>query len=143
MTIDTAGNTCFSKSTRNGWNALTIIELGACKSRWNGDEEGTRQLRISTGKASRSGIYTSATCAFSRQGATTFAIGGDFSKTVARNSEVKCTEKSVRAQHATVLVEIDALVAEATAFYAPKEAPAPAEQAKADPWPTDEALQQA
>lgn len=85
--------------------------------------EAGRVLTIRTSKGSR-GLRTSAQSCKVEASANgfssrSFMLFGDFSKTVMQ-SDKRATEKAIREQHAAVLANADALLAEAEAFYAAK-----------------------
>lgn len=107
-----------TKGQRTGWKALTKIAL--CKVAPGSEplhrEGGTRVLRIETGKASRGGIYTTATVILERDGMMTWAIGSDYHKRLAQ-SPARCTERSVSDLHNEALKLADAVIAEARAYY--------------------------
>lgn len=99
----------------HGWKATTDIPL-----------EAPRVLRIETSKLEvrgvAAGVSTTASVHKVDGHFITMDLFGDFRKTVARDSISKCTEKSVKTLHAKALVEADAYVAEAVAFYVAKDA---------------------
>lgn len=98
---------------RSGWYAETDYVLNPDTPR------GAQVLRIYTGKSSNGVLYTSASVHFVRDGMVTFVVFGDFRKTIQTERE-RCTEKTVRAQHQRALDVVDAIKAEALAFYAKK-----------------------
>mgnify|MGYP001558622490 FL=1 len=105
---------------RDGWNAKDTIDMATTM--WLGIT-GTRQLEIRTYKNSNGGIHTFASCHFNAAGMTTFDIYGDYRKRVAALPDVRCTEKSVKTLHATVMAQqADAILIEARDFYAKKDA---------------------
>lgn len=109
------------QKSRNGWQAESIITLGEAKDTHG--EPAKRKLTIHTWKRSRGGIYTNASCSIHGNGFTQHALFADYSKTVAELAGVKCTEKSVKTLHATVMAQqADAILAEARAFYEAKDA---------------------
>ena len=68
-------------------------------------------LLISTGKGLRRGLRTYAQVQKDE---------GDFRKAVFEGPTVRATEKAIAAQHSRALQQLDALMAEAAAFYAAK-----------------------
>uniref|UniRef100_A0A6M3K3D0 Uncharacterized protein n=1 Tax=viral metagenome TaxID=1070528 RepID=A0A6M3K3D0_9ZZZZ len=119
--MDTS-KTRFYKEQRGGWNGKDTIDMGVAAIHGNRGE-GTRMLQIHTYKRSRGGIHTFASCAIHAAGMMTMDLFGDYSKTVATLDGVKCTEKSIKTLHTKVMAEqADAILAEARAFYAAKDA---------------------
>ena len=110
-------NTSFYKG-RDGWNAKDAIDMGASVDHMG--RPAARKLQIHTYKSSRGGIFTQATCAQHSGGMMTFEIFGDFSKVVAKQ-DCKCTEKSVKTLHATVMLGAESILAEAREFYRVKD----------------------
>jgi hypothetical protein len=105
---------------RDGWSAETKIALGITKRDDFGKGELPLYLVISTWKSSSFGLYSSASVHAESSGSVMMDVFGDFSKTIARDKNARCTEKTVRAMHQRALAGADALVAEALAFYAKK-----------------------
>lgn len=104
---------------RDGWEAITYFEIGPAKHDHH-SEPGIRSLRISTSKRSRGGISTSATAVvLCPDGTMSWLPFEDFNKHLIAE-KVRCTEKSVREQHAKALEQAEAILAEAKAFYAGK-----------------------
>ena len=139
--MDTS-KTQFSKG-RDGWKGEDTIDMGTQVTDYAGRVQ-NRVLHITTHKSYRGGLVSAASCMLEGNGFTTFAIGGDYSKTVAKLDN-RCTENSVRQLHAAVMEQqADALLAEARAFYEAKDA-AKALHAKrdADMKAADEARTQA
>lgn len=118
-------NTIYDKGPRNGWQATTYFPMGEAKDHF--DRPAERRLRINTSKSSRGGISTFASCVLEREGIISFAIGGDYSKTVASES-VRCTEKAVREQHQRALALAEQILADARTFYQVKDAEAEAQR---------------
>lgn len=103
--------TAVHKSIRGGWQAKTSYPL-----------EGERRLTITTHKANR-GITTYCQVAkHERDGTMSFMLYRDFGKTILRDSAARCTEKTVRYQHAIALNQVEALLTEARTFYAREDA---------------------
>lgn len=94
---------------RDGWESKTDIQLG-----------NSRVLRITTNKASRGGVETDARVHTIEGGFLRTELFGDFSKTYASNSALRCMEKTVAAQHFVVLETLESIRAEVTAFYLAK-----------------------
>jgi hypothetical protein len=106
---------------RDGWQAQDYIPL-----------EGARQLRVMTHKTSRGGIQSDATGVTVKDGYETWEMFGDFREQIASNPTGRATEKSIAAQHAAALANIDFVVARAKAFYVEKAAKKAADDAMAD-----------
>lgn len=99
---------------REGYQAETNIplpELGL-----------DRFIKLSTYKSSRKGVQTVATVVkiHADQLGFSYVMFHDYSKTRAHNTELRCTEKTVAAQHAAVLSELDALLQDVRQFYMAK-----------------------
>ncbi len=78
-------------------------------------------LLISTGKGLRRGLRTYAQVQKDEgRGCRSFVMFGDFRKAVFEGPTVRATEKAIAAQHSRALQQLDALMAEAAAFYAAK-----------------------
>lgn len=78
-------------------------------------------LLIGTGKGLRRGLRTYAQVQKDEgSGCRSYVMFGDFRKAVFEDPTVRATEKAVAAQHSRALQQLDALMAEATAFYAAK-----------------------
>ena len=78
-------------------------------------------LLIGTGKGLRRGLRTYAMVQKDEgSGCRSYVMFGDFRKTVSEDPAVRATEKAVAAQHSRALQQLDALMAEAAAFYAAK-----------------------
>lgn len=110
--------TTMNKGQRNGWKATTNYPMGETKDHFG--RQADRLLHFSTYKDSRGGLTSNAMVCLSRDGMISFAIGGDFSKSILRTS-ARCTEKSIREQHAQALMQAEAILAEAHAFYDAKD----------------------
>ncbi len=100
---------------RDGWQCSTDFHL-----------HGNRYLHINTSKRSSGGISSHASCVKIEHHDTgfssmSFAMFGDFSKTVEYDRTVKCTEKTVKAMHEKVLLRKDEILAEAGRFYLAKD----------------------
>lgn len=94
------------KRNRDGLEAETRIPLGFDR----------RELRITTSKGSR-GVYTGALVVQVTDRGFTFVLCQDYRKTLAQDKAARATEKTIRTMHAAVLANVDAVVAEAKAFY--------------------------
>ena len=95
---------------RDGWKAETTIEL-----------EAPYIMRISTYKSSR-GLVTNATRYKSDgKGMISFEMFGDFNQTITLTN-ARCTEKTVAAQHAAALADVEGIKAKCAAYYAGKAA---------------------
>lgn len=116
--MNTNTETIVSKGQRNGWTASTRFQMGDAKDHFG--EPSKRVLHFSTMKSSRGGVFTTARACLERDGMTSFAIFGDYTKTV-EQSPARCTEKTVREQHAQALGQAESILAEAHAFYAANE----------------------
>ncbi len=116
------------KKGRDGFRAESLIDLPGIRSKTaDPGKAGAVKLSITTSKGSR-GLRSYCTVGFysaplpgSIFSSFSFAMFGDFSKTVASAEGVRCTEKSVRALHELALAKVPELLPEITAFYAPKE----------------------
>lgn len=118
------------KGQREGWKARSVISMGAALD--HSDNECERCLTISTYKGSRGGIYSHAGVALHRDGIMTTDLFGDFRKTLIPTDGTKCTEKNVKAMHERALLQADAVLAEAVAFYVVKDAKAAQDKARRD-----------
>jgi len=104
---------------RDGWEANSEAEIGQTA-------DGARILKLSTSKT-RGGIAAFASVCIRKDCATGFvsethALFADFTRSgIAMAPGRRATEKAIRDVHATALLEMDALIDEATAFYAAKE----------------------
>lgn len=78
-----------------------------------------RELRISTGKSSRGGLSCTANVVQVDEDGRTirFVVFGDYSKQLARDNAMRCTEKNLLAMHSSALSYIDGVIAEVRAFY--------------------------
>jgi hypothetical protein len=112
--IATAPETTFDKSKYYGWRATTYFPMGPARDHF--DRPAERMLHISTSKNIYGGLSAIATVALHRDGAMSYAIGGDFHQLIVQNGD-RCTEKAVRTLHAQALAQADALLAQARAFY--------------------------
>lgn len=99
----------------HGWRAETCIEL-----------PNDRELCILTSKR-HDGRLTSTATVSKRDGMwCSHTVFEDFAQTLTR-SDLRCTEKNVRAQHDMVLTTIDSIKERVTAHYATKEGEAHAQ----------------
>lgn len=97
---------------------------------WAGDTQvhlfDDRYLEVNTWKSPSGGLYSMASVhrKVQHDGYKTreFAIFGDYRRTLATDRTVRCTEKNVRAMHERALTDLDAIIAEAKAFYDAKKA---------------------
>jgi hypothetical protein len=90
---------------RDGWEAETRIELDA-----------ERALQIRTSKGGR-GLQTSATVIKPTPTGFTWSPFEDFKETLRDGQGLRCTEKTVREEHAKALTDVDLLLARAAAHY--------------------------
>lgn len=97
--------TTYQRNMRNEWEGTTFIPL-----------EGKRQLRVRTGKSDRGVVYTTASGVEVTDHGFINAPFSDFSEPCA-SEKMRCTEKSVRAQHEAVLLGIEERVERAKQFY--------------------------
>lgn len=112
--------TRMAHTKQEGWEARDVIIMGRAKG--HRGQEGKRVLHMSTGKASRGGLRTTARCAVrTPDGCESWILFDDFSKTLAQSS-ARCTERAVRELHATAMAAIEAVLAEARTFYERKDA---------------------
>ena len=113
--------TTMKKDIRNGWRAEDSFPLGEGM---DGKTLCPRTLDITTSKNYNGKLVTSAMCSLRNNGFTCHAFGfgggGDFRETIIADA-VSCTEKTVAAQHALAMQQIDAIKARAVAFYAAKQ----------------------
>ena len=100
---------------RDGFQAKDSIQL-----------DGKRFLEVMTSK-SGGRLGTSAHVAIHENGFVTWNMFGDFRERCMVTTQ-RCTEKSVTAQHATVMADIEGIKARAKAFYAVHDKP----ESKAD-----------
>lgn len=103
-------NTTITKG-RDGWEARTIISLGA-----------PHILEVRTSTTQR-GLVTRATRYKAERGMMSYELFGDFSENVTVTKD-RCTEKSVTTQHRAALADIESIKAKCAAFYAAKAAKA-------------------
>lgn len=109
---------------RDGWEATTELDMPdvvAFGGR-EGGREGKTVLQIQTGKGQRQHIRTRAAVIWRGDGFMTHAFGlgsgtGDYSSTVVQRM-TRCTEKTVKELHDEALLQTDAILAQARAFYA-------------------------
>ena len=108
---------------RDGWEATSEAQIGQTT-------EGPRILKLRTSKT-RGGVAASASvCIRSYCEATgftseTYNIFGGYSKSgIAMAKGRRGTEKAIREVHAQALLEMETLIAEATAFYEARDAEA-------------------
>lgn len=82
----------------------------------------SRELHVETSKSYRGGVSCEATVFKVTENCMQHAMGlgrgGDFSRTLARNPDARATEKTIRTMHVGAMAGIDAIVAEATTYYA-------------------------
>ena len=87
--------------------------------------EGQEVLQISTYKGDRGQLVTHATCAHMKEEAgystMTFEIFGDYSRRIISRT-ARCTEKTVREQHAHGVTMVGAVIEEAREYYRRKAA---------------------
>lgn len=108
---------------RDGWYAITEIELNKFKDPQEGFRECTRLLRISTAK--HGGIVKTVASVFVRVpqeggwNVEKHSIFEDYFKTVKTNSAIKrVTEKAITAEHNEVLKQKELYVTDAKVMYA-------------------------
>jgi hypothetical protein len=118
----TTYETTIEKSAYNGWNAETLIPMGQTVAPSPGMTGGERTLCISTAKAQRGGIYSYATVYIIAPGSRMTEVFGDYRKHFNQTEAKMVNEKRIREAHAVALSQADAIMAEALAFYAKKEA---------------------
>lgn len=117
------------QSKSNGWTAETTVSLGTVPPMTGaseGSEEskpGERIIKFSTGKATRGGLYTSATVCVERdtgRGYKTqsFMVFGDYSKSFGLTECKRITEKAVREVHAKNSEYFETIIEAAKEFYA-------------------------
>lgn len=104
-------NDIIVRKSRDGWYAESQFQMPEIG-------EG-RVLSIDTRKGER-GIYSAASIHVRKDGIVTFVIYGDYRRVLERNKEARCTEKSIAEMHARSLAQLDAIKAEAVAFYQTK-----------------------
>lgn len=90
---------------RDGWAAETRIELDA-----------ERALQIRTSKGGR-GLQSSATVIKPTPTGFTWSPFEDFKETLREGRGLRCTEKTVRDEHAQALIDVDLLLVRAAAHY--------------------------
>lgn len=95
------------KKGRDGWAAESKVPMDA-----------GRTLRVSTYKGSRGGLSTFATSVIETDCGFSFIVFTDYNKEIADDRSVRCTEKTVHAQHASVMARIGHIVAQANAHQA-------------------------
>ena len=103
-----AGRTQTTKG-RNGWESQTDIELGDM-----------RLLRITTKKSDRGGVQSAARVHQMEGDFLRTELFGDFSRSLAINTTLRCLERTVAAQHHCVLQTLESLLTEIAAHYAAK-----------------------
>ncbi len=120
--------TFFKKGAR-GQEAKTAYELPGLKMSALAHklkENGVPVLEIRTYKTERGGLLSHASVALevNDDGAIihTFEIFGDYSKRVIQSPGVRCTAKTVEAQHLAALEMVPALLQDVEMFYAEKRA---------------------
>lgn len=125
--VDTpAPETAYVKG-KNGWKATTEYPM-----------DGNRVLSIRTNKGYRGGVSTHATVFTDTGTSRTHAFGlandgsGDYSETTHDKRDCKCTEKSVREQHADALNMVPAILDRAKAHYAAQDAKKAASMSKSN-----------
>ena len=104
----TAARTQTTKG-RNGWESRTDIELGDM-----------RLLRITTNRSDRGGVQSSARVHQIEGDFLRTELFGDFSRSLAINTALRCLEKKVAAQHHCALQTLASLKTEIAAHYAAK-----------------------
>lgn len=84
-------------------------------------EAGAAEIEISTRKCNKNQLVSSAHIHFVKDGSITFEVFGDFHKVLSRK-RASATQRNLDEQHFSVFTSeaIDALKAEALAFYADK-----------------------
>ena len=97
---------------RDGWEALDRVPMAA-----------GRILRITTHKWQNGGISSCATSVKPAEDGLgySFILFTDFYKTLKTDRTVRCTEKTISQQHATVMAGIADLLAQANAQYEAQE----------------------
>jgi hypothetical protein len=113
-----ATETIIARSKHFGLSATTYFPMGPAKDHF--DRPAERKLAIKTGKSIRGGLHATANVELHRDGAISYAIGGDFHQLIVQNGD-RCTEKAVCALHAQALAQAPKLLAVAIAFYAAKD----------------------
>jgi hypothetical protein len=116
------------KKGRRGFKAQTVFPLDgivpdgavAALGKMGGDEKGTQRLVLSTYKREGGGLVSFAMCDVDHDGMTTFAMFQDYSVRVITAPGVRCTEKSVTAQHAEALKRIPEVLELVKLHYAGK-----------------------
>ena len=98
-------NTATYKS-HYGWKSETAIDIGNCQ-----------EIRIVTMKRFGGALVTNAQCVRVEGDMISHMLFSDFSKSY-KNVVVRCTEKTVLAQHTEVLDQIEQIKADCAAFYA-------------------------
>ena len=111
---------------RDGWRAEDRITLGPAKGSMGRD--GERVLHIDTHKSSRGLVTHASVMVHTPDGGMSCVLFGDFSERITVANQ-RCTERSVREQHAGVMVHAAGIVARAKAFYAAKEPQEPSPSA--------------
>ena len=110
--------TTYFKDARNGWEAITVIELTT-----------SQQLDLSTRKDFNGNLTTRATVHWLLEGggrrhSMSFgAPGGDFSQAVKSTKPARVTQNVVEAQHEIGLTMISQITKAALAHYAKPDAP--------------------
>jgi hypothetical protein len=97
------------EKSRSGWTATSYFLLPTNK----------RQLRVSTHKGSR-GIQTFIQAVERGDFFESFTMFQDYHRAIAYPELKMATEKAVLSAHNQSIAEIDAIITEADAFYAPK-----------------------
>jgi len=93
------------KSKRTGWEAKTRLDF-----------EGNQKMTVTTSKDT-GGVSTYASVSLHRDGFTTHAICGDYSKRIL-HAPNRATEKTIRQQHERALENIAAVLSDAREHYA-------------------------
>ena len=121
---DNSHKTTIEKSAYNGWNAETLIPMGQTIAPSLGFTGGERTLIISTSKNSRGGIASFATVYIINENehSRTTEIFGDYRKHFNQTEAKMVNEKRILEAHDVAMQSVDAIMAEALAFYANKEA---------------------
>ena len=95
---------------REGWEAETVVSINE-----------TQALRIRTGKGSR-GVPTSATVVQPTLTGFIWSPFDDYSEELRKGVGLRCTDKTVRAEHEAALADIEGLKSRALAHYERKDA---------------------
>lgn len=107
--------TTIKRDMRGHLRAETVAPLGFDR----------RELHITTMKHSGGGVWTHVQCVQADPDGRgfRFIVFGDFNRTLSVHRAARCTQAVIEATHATALVGLDTLLADAKAFYAAKAEP--------------------